>query len=309
MTARSPGAPRPVLPRRHRSLPWLVGAALLASWPAGAAGAQATRGPQCRPIEGFTAALGRARVFLLGEIHGTEQSPAFVAEAACLALRAGNDVTVALEIFAAEQERIDRFLGSSGGATAKTELLAGPFWRLARQDGRESAAMLALLERLRTLAPGSTGPPRLRVIALDPGDPKLGGAARDQAMAERLADRLHVAPNDVVISLTGNFHNRLARAPWDASYEFMGAVVARLVPEAKIASLNVASTGGSAWMCEATAADCGPRALHGSAAGTGPFRVALFTALSADGYHGTFSVGDLTPSPPAVPGLPAAAKP
>ena len=50
----------------------------------------------CAPIGGATPLLETGRVVLLGELHGTEQSPAFVASLACHAVAAGLDLVVGL---------------------------------------------------------------------------------------------------------------------------------------------------------------------------------------------------------------------
>ncbi|HTQ81108.1 MAG TPA: hypothetical protein VMM92_14000, partial [Thermoanaerobaculia bacterium] len=107
--------------------------------------------PQCPAIAGLAPLLAPGHGLLLGEVHGTVESPAFLANAVCLALQAGRSVTVALEIPLQEEARFEAYLGSAGSAADRTALLAGAFWQDPYQDGRRSQAMLALLESLRRL--------------------------------------------------------------------------------------------------------------------------------------------------------------
>jgi len=118
--------------------------------------------PACPPIEGLAPLLAAGHGLLLGEMYGTVESPAFLANVVCLAIQAGRPVTVALEIPFQEEARITAYLGSAGAAADRKALLGGPFWQDAYQDGRRSEAMLALLESLRRLRrsrrPGPPGP-------------------------------------------------------------------------------------------------------------------------------------------------------
>lgn len=54
--------------------------------------AQESRGPSCTKIPGSAALLAPGKVVLLGELHGTNESPSFVASLACNAVVAGLDV-------------------------------------------------------------------------------------------------------------------------------------------------------------------------------------------------------------------------
>ena len=74
-------------------------------------------GPVCQAIPGLDSLLATTPVLWLGEMHGTVESPAFVSNAACLALRGERPVTVALEIPAEERARVDAFLASRGCST------------------------------------------------------------------------------------------------------------------------------------------------------------------------------------------------
>jgi len=104
------------------------------------------------------------RFLILGEIHGTKEIPALVADAAC-AISRTRPVVVALEIHTRAQADIDAYLASDGGEAARNLLLDGPAWAIRTADGRSSQAMLDLIETLRVLrqegAPIDRRPPRL----------------------------------------------------------------------------------------------------------------------------------------------------
>jgi len=234
---------------------------------------------------------------LLGEIHGTAESPAFMANAACLALRAGRPVTVVLEVPREEQGRVDAFLGSAGTEADRAALLASSFWTDKYQDGRRSQAMLALLDDLRRLHQG--GRP-VRAKLMDQDERPAQSQERDRWMAEALAHAFEENPGGVVISLTGNVHSRISRGtPWEADYEPAGFLLATMKPDLRLTSLDVSYPDGTAWTCtSAEASSCQERALRGKGDGQGG-RVVLHPQVT-NGHSGVYSVGTLTASPPAA---------
>jgi hypothetical protein len=236
-------------------------------------------------------------VVLLGEMHGTAESPAFVADTVCLASRSGRAVTVGLEMPVEEEPRVLTYLASQGSAANRDALLKGAFWQDPFQDGRRSQAMLSLLEDLRRFA--HQGAP-LRVALLDLAVP-LPGQERDRAMEKRLEATVVERPKDLFLVLTGNIHTRLARGvPWDADYEPMGFILSQHRPDLSLVALDVGYTGGTAWYCESQEpASCMPRPVRGSAA-VKERGVILRGAIGKDGYNGVYRVGDLTASPPAT---------
>jgi hypothetical protein len=259
----------------------------------------------CKAVDGLAPLLLPGSVLLLGELHGTTESPAFAGNAACLALAAGRPVTVVLEIWREEEARVDAFLASAGTAADRAALFASPFWRDAYQDGRRSVAMAALLDDLRRFR--HDGWP-LRVALLD-RQVNSGGPDREHAMADRLRSVVTAAPADLVITLTGNLHNRLNRGvPWDKTYENMGFLLLQAVPGVKATSLDVRSTGGTAWFCMGVGGgpdSCQARPVKATPGAEGP-RVLLYPKLDDNGFSGIYQVGPTTASLPAVPRPPAA---
>lgn len=247
----------------------------------------------CEPVPGSEPLLHTGAVVLLGEIHGTVESPEAVGKLACLALDRGLAVTVALEIPRTEQEGVEKFL-SDGDRSA---LLSGEFWSRDYQDGRSSGAMVELLATLRRFQKNES----LDVLLID--DPNAANG-RDRFMAERLADRIASSPERMVIALTGNLHNRLSLGtPFDPSHEPMGLLLTRLRPHASIISLEMTHGGGSAWICTGSdTSDCGERELHGR--GDAPPGIELHDDRDDEPFSGRFHLERITASPPAR-GLPS----
>jgi hypothetical protein len=240
------------------------------------------------PISGAENVLDPGTILLLGEIHGTNEIPDFVATLACLAVERG-PVTVGLEIPSDEQARIDRYLASAGDQPARASLIASPFWKSDMQDGRGSVAMAALLERLRRLA-STTG--RVRVVAYDQGLGDVGG--RDEAMAAHLIDDHERHQRELLIVLSGNVHNRVVRGTsWDPAYAPMGWYVARQEPF--VISLDFTCGAGTAWICHDT---CGIKQLRAKSPFAGR-RIAI-DAERGNAYHGTYDIGIPSASLPAV---------
>ncbi len=232
------------------------------------------------------------RVLLIGEIHGTAESPAAVADLAEQMATVERPLIVGVEIWRGEQAAIDRFLDSAGTFEDRAELLASEFWTRDYQDGRSSEAMVELLDRLRALALKAP----VSVIAFDadpPVDPD--GAARDQAMAERLAKALDADPEARALVLAGNFHTRVqASAPWDPEHRFMGHHLIDYQPY----SLEIMGIAGSAWICTGPETDsCKARDLPENTLQAG---LTLGDEIGERGHHGIWWLSTVTASAPAT---------
>src|SRR3546814_10718647 len=78
-------------------------------------------------VESIIERIDDKLVLILGELHGSVQAPELTA-ALVERLAAKSPVLLGLEIYAQEQQRSERFLASSGDASARDALLAGEFW-------------------------------------------------------------------------------------------------------------------------------------------------------------------------------------
>jgi hypothetical protein len=239
--------------------------------------------------EPLPAPLVGAPLVVLGEVHGTEEVPAFVARYVCATAAGGKPVRLALEMPAEEQARLDAFMGGAGTADEQAALLAGRFWQRPFQDGRSSAAMLRMLDALRGMR--AAGMP-VEVLAYD-----SGGAGREAGMAQQLRAAIARHSGSAFVVLTGGLHATRTRGNrFNPNFESMTYLLADLKP----LSLTVVTGGGSAWVCTG-AAGCGPKSWtinQGTPLATGS------VALDAPSpqFDGSFHVGATTASPPAVAG-------
>jgi hypothetical protein len=257
---------------------------------------QVGTGTACAPA-GAGELLRPGAVLLFGEMHGSAEIPAFVGDVACAVRAADLPVLVALEVPVEELPRIEAFLATAGAPADRAALLAGPFWSEAFQDGRRSAAMLELLDRLRGLRQVLGG---VTVTAFDGVRKEASGQARDEAMAARLVAAIQAtAKETVALVLAGNVHTRTRPGvPWDASYRPMAYLAVPQLEGRKVLAFDLASPPGAVWMCpSADAASCGPQQVGGR--GDGRPRLELLPAPEG-GHDGRFHVTSLTPSPPAT---------
>lgn len=278
-----------------------LGLLLLTAGHAAAEPSTQPKPPDCLAVGGLEPLLVPGNVLLLGEMHGTEQSPPFTAAVACHGLRKGLPVTVGLEIPRGQEPAAVAYLASEGTAKDREALLATDHWTRSYQDGRSSRAMLALIEELRRFSRAGL-PVRIRWFDIDAPDPE-----RDRRMAERLAEAVAERPGDLFVVLTGNYHNRQVKgAPWNKEFTPMGVHLTTLAPKARAISLDSAYTDGETWACLSTEAapggECKIWPMKGQGKSEGPFpRVVMGSGLDEKGYHGVYEIGPLSASIPAVP--------
>lgn len=261
-----------------------VSLALLLAAPAPA------RDVACEPIPGADAwfAMPGLRWMIVGEMHGTAETPAGFAALVCLA-SVGRTVTVAVEQPASDQPAIDAYLASDGGEAARAAFLAAPMWNQPVKDGRSSKACFELFEALRLMVrEGKVS----RVVAFQP---VLAGPFDAAGYERDMADLLRNAaskPGELVLALVGNVH--AMRQPFGTGERaYMPA--AGLLPGAETVTFNAVGDGGGYWAC--TPAGCGPQA--GAPAAHHMRGIAL---LERQPWSGTFYLGTATTaSPPAVP--------
>ena len=258
-------------------------------------------------IAGTETLIVPGATLLIGELHGTWETPVLVATLVRQAVMQEIEVILCVEISSSEQASIDRFLGSDGGDTATQALLKSPHWK--NEDGRASVGMFAMLELMRRLR--SDGK-KLRVVAMDAnwmapeGDiaslppEKLKeleelANGRDREMAKSVFQAREESPEAMVIAYAGNVHTKVIQgAAWDAKYIPMGWYVSQKVKN--LISLDAEVASGQAWVI--TEQGSGPTKFNGKDRGPQPF-VKLFEN-AASGYHGMLYVGPITAAKPAV---------
>lgn len=238
-------------------------------------------------------------LLVIGELHGTEETPAFVL-ALVRRLAQVQNVALALEIPLQEQARIDTFLASDGGPDARAALLAGTFWQrpVERSDGRRSEAGVALLDAIRR----ERGKNAVRVVAIDDEGFFAEGADRRAGLAARMVDLRRRSDTEAVVVLLGNYHAR-RNAPSRVKTEDGERLVppvptAALIRDTATTSVEVSACEGAFWTCVSQHRPCGvvdlPVWCESSTAPT-------LTALTGEGrdYDARVMLPRLTPSAPA----------
>ncbi len=215
----------------------------------------ATTAP-CIPVAGADRLWSAAtRWVIVGELHGTNETPDAFANLVCLAAVTGRPVTVALEYPADGQAVIDAWLASDGDPAARSALLTLPIWSKEFQDGRSSIAFLRLWNTLRVMKQSGT---ITGVVASDVGRSTPPGQTRDAAMAASWT-AIPKHDRDLVLILVGNVHAMRKPAIFgDRKIITAGS----LMPRRQTVSINVISVGGTAWTCESDGCrehDSGPR--------------------------------------------------
>lgn len=238
-------------------------------------------------------------VMMLGELHGTQEVPRFVAQSACQVASQGTPMTVGLELPVENQARVRDFLRSAGTDTDWLKLMEAPFWRSPFPDGRSSEGMANLLEQLRRLRVQG-----LEVDAFVFDHPKAQGQERENAMAETVLSYVRKNPERFYLVVSGNIHPRTAKGlPWDKQYKPMGLLISKSKEVDHAIALDMAYNSGTAWICAAGAQsdrlECGVKDTHGKDNGDRYF-VHLWEDEDDNGYHGVFYVGPVTASLPAV---------
>jgi hypothetical protein len=228
---------------------------------------------------------------MLGEFHGTEQSPRFVGDLACTLTSRGLPVTVALELPVESSSRLGRLVADDRPNANDWQIL----FTNTIQDGRRSTAIAGLVERLAAMRHAGAN---VELASYAP-DSAPTGQERDEGMARALAALADQRRSLIVLS--GNYHNRLRMGTAiTPQYRPAGFELARLIDPARITSLDIGYDAGTAWYCTgAKPTDCFVRpvkARHPMPWGT----IALFDSLDAEGYQGRFGVGSLTAARPAI---------
>jgi hypothetical protein len=181
--------------------------------------------------------LSKTKLLMIGEMHGTNESPKLIERFVRLFTKAGKTVLVGLEIPSGEQALIDQFLSTGDSSLLKRS----PFFNAKFQDGRESIAIANLLIALR----GIEG---VRIVCFDISDNRK---ERDLGMASNFVNARERLKPDVAITLSGNCHSKLSNNQVCTPGEDpMGMDILKLSgdlsPES-VTSLNVRYESGASW--------------------------------------------------------------
>jgi len=247
----------------------------------------------CPDVPGLEELVAARRLVLLGEMHGTEQAPEFVGTIACHAASDGFPVLVALELPAQSNSQLQDFLESAGTAEDRRKYLESDGWQRMWHDGRSSAAMLQLVDRLRSLKRAGAS---IQVLGVDQ---PLTGDLRDSAMADAIEGLRRDHMDRAMFVLVGNLHAQTAAGKVTKSYLPIGTRLDRF--GLRPVSLLMAFDAGTAWHCTMEAGfACGVhsvRAWPPPSAAAAPVTVGDRITTS----HGMGAVGTAVPDTPKAP--------
>lgn len=251
----------------------------------------------CGPIDGVEQVLRTPGVFI-GDMHGTEESPAFLRDLSCHVVKSGRPLVVAMEYDARDQAVLDTFLTTPDEASATDLLVSTIHWR-ENMDGRASPAMRDALQAIRRYARAGGK------VELLPYDlPVATWQERDKVSAEFITKK-HAkdGPQKFWIVFGGNVHARkdkgLPMAGYD-NHEPLGYQIR----DWNLVHLDAGYRGGTGWGCVGgpDRVNCSVREL-GSACTGADCPIHARIRLDAPGtrdhaYDGYYEVGRLTASPP-----------
>jgi len=191
---------------------------------------------------------GAHRLVVLGEYHGTAETPLLVADLMERYSRNTAAVRLGLELPMSENVALARYLRSDGGADARETLRTSPFWVVKddQHDGRRSRDMLALIEAVRVLRAQG------RDVGVAGYDTETGASTssdqRDAAMATHLRQQFNALPADArMLVLTGNVHAMRTRSA-DAPPEMQKTMAAYLL-DLPLYSVRLEALRGHFWAC------------------------------------------------------------
>lgn len=225
-------------------------------------------------------------IILIGEIHGTEETPRLFSNLVTVAAREKNKrIGVGLELPILLQRLIDEAVKSNTSiGSFREQLLAHPTWQKI-DDGRSSQAMLNLICDTLRLAESQK-------VSFFFFDTQIN--ERNETMAQFIGQRVREQRYDVTFILTGNIHaNTASRHPGRPKIVPMG----HWLEEQGFAlhSYDVRYSAGEAWVC---IPECGVHHLEGWS------MTADSDALPPKGFDGILFVGPVHASPPAQDSLP-----
>jgi len=137
------------------------------------------------------------QIIMFGEMHGTNESAPFVNGLAALMTSKGDSIQVGLEITPALMNKF--LLLHTDSSIYQSEFFANPPYL----DGRESFAWANLISLLNKN-------PKVNIFFFDTGRDKNEEKFRDSLMSENIKKQLLRYPTRRIITLSGNYHNKIS---------------------------------------------------------------------------------------------------
>lgn len=219
----------------------------------------AAPGADCGAPRGTRQLVATADIVLLGELHGTRESPQLLHAIACAmaAEHPDGNILVGLELPGAFNPLLEGLDAETAEASVAA-LRAHPFWA-EPGDGRHSQAMLALLEKL---VRWSAREPRLQVATIE-------NQNFDDAGARFFAGLMQARNSRAAVVLAGNAHARRQPVPGHGVAPF-GQNLAAQAAGRRVLALKIEGGVSEAWLC-LNAGDCGPHEIPGRDRGADAF--------------------------------------
>ena len=243
----------------------------------------------------FPVAELKTRVLVIGEMHGSNEYPAFAKSVVCQLLAANKPVILGLEIPENEQVAINHYLQSSGTAEDRRALQKGKFWQRKLQDGRSSVAMFGLIDAVRKLKQSGQ---KVFLAAFDINNnyepvpleknEAFPRGRRDGEMTLNIIDRLRQYPEYTYVALVGDNHaSRSKHYPHNPEFSPMAYLLSQWEP---IQTVYLSHQGGEFWVCRKPGEQfvCGPHNYS-----------ARETKISAQDDF-SIELGKVTASPPLI---------
>jgi hypothetical protein len=172
--------------------------------------------------------LAPYRLVMMGEMHGTNESAAFVNGLVHLLTRNGDSVLLGIEIPSGKMNAFESQPDDLG-------IYQCDFFRTPSVDGRSSMAW-------QTLLINSTKNQRVKIFFFDINDGEAPLYQRDSVMASKIYRQYSMHPGWKIVTLSGNFHNKITDAR-SMTYQLMNEVQYNL--SGKICALNIEYTEGT----------------------------------------------------------------
>ncbi|MBL4790963.1 MAG: hypothetical protein JKY60_18565 [Kordiimonadaceae bacterium] len=227
----------------------------------------------------------------LGELHGNVQSPTFTAELVCAFAAAGKRVLLAVET----PENVQVPIKNPDGTVSFAENddgLSASYWVRGLPDGRTSEAYIDMIITAHALEEQGLS---VKTIFADVpwGNPSLEIASRDEWMMENVAKAKAAGAFDIVVFLSGNFHNRLPHnlsgGPSDTLLHYVDPAITF--------SINLTARHGTSWACFGRN-QCGVQQFGEPRKGDLRPVNQLILEEDVESYHALFRFPEYVASPP-----------
>lgn len=276
--------------------------------------------PSCIAPEGWGEVVALDPDFVVfGELHGTNEAPAFVQSLICAEAKRGQRLLLAVEHSSWQNAAWQEAWALPHAAFRST--LPGLGWR-GRDDGVASAAMLALVMDAHALKDEGAS---IDIVAFNGARDDTQRARfadlpaqgpHEAAQAENIAEAAAAKDYDRVIVLVGNLHAEIA--PLSIGGPDFDPMAMRLRAYGAVLSLGMRHAGGENWSCQlAPGTKLAPEqeitddmircaASRAGVEGSSDRQPHITVGSLADPqlerrFDGTFWLGPITASPPAFP--------